>query len=207
MVALLLALLAVSETAPAARNILPGEVSESLTRALAIPGARIVPISWSARATCHIRNASVAHAIDGSGRVAVKYSGRGCAGWGWVQLEVWAETAVTTRAVRPGDALASSFAMIEQEVIHGRMPYVPPDGSVAVRNLPSGTIIRPGDASRSAVVAGDPVKVIVISGVLAVEAQGRRVSCGESRACAVLTSGRHLEGHMDGFGRLIVEVP
>ena len=58
MVAFLLALLAVSDAAPAAQEILPREVSESLTRALAIPGARIVPLSWSAPANCRIRNAS-----------------------------------------------------------------------------------------------------------------------------------------------------
>ena len=207
MVAFLLALLAVSDAAPAAQEILPREVSESLTRALAIPGARIVPISWSAPANCRIRNASVAHAIDGSGRVAVKFSGRGCTGWGWVHLEVWAETAVTTRAVRAGEALAESFALIEQEVRPGRMPYVPPQGAVAVRGLSSGTTINAADVSRSAVVAGDPIKILVVSGVLAVEAQGRRIPCGQSRACAVLSSGKHLEGHMDDGGRLIVEVP
>jgi flagella basal body P-ring formation protein FlgA len=207
MVAFLLALLAVSDAAPAAQEILPREVSESLARALAIPGARIVPLSWSAPANCRIRNASLAHAIDGSGRVAVKFSGRGCTGWGWVRLEVWAETAVTTRAVRAGEALTDSFALIEQEVRPGRVPYVPPQGAVAVRGLSSGTTINAADVSRSAVVAGDPVKILVVSGVLAVEAQGRRIPCGQSRACAVLSSGKHLEGHMDDGGRLIVEVP
>jgi len=207
MVAFLLALLAVSDAAPAAQEILPREVSESLTHALTIPGARIVPLTWSAPVNCRIRNASVAHAIDGSGRVAVKFSGRGCTGWGWVQLEVWAETAVTTRAVRAGESLASSFAMIEQEVRPGRMPYTPSDGAVAVRGLPSGTTIHASDVSRSTVVAGDPVKILVVSGVLAVEAQGRRIPCGQSHACAVLSSGKHLEGQMDDHGRLIVEVP
>src|ERR1039457_4104000 len=82
MVVFLLALLALSEAAPVAQEILPREVSESLTHALAIPGARIVPITWSAPSNCRIQNASVAHAIDGSGRVVVKFSGRGCSGHG-----------------------------------------------------------------------------------------------------------------------------
>jgi len=207
MVAILLALHAVSGLAPSAQNFLPSEVSESLTRALAIPGARIVPISWSGPANCPIRNASVPHAIDGSGRVAVKFAGRGCSGWGWVHLEIWAETAVTTRAVRAGEPLDSSFTQIEQEVRPGRMPFVPPDGAVAVRGLPSGTVIRAADVGKSAVVAGDPVKILVVTGVLAVEAHGRRVPCGQNKACAVLASGKHLEGRMDDVGRLIVEVP
>lgn len=208
MVAFLLALLAVSEAAPVAQEILPREVSESLTHALAIPGARIVPITWSAPTHCRIQNAGVAHAIDGSGRVAIKFSGRGCSGWGWVHLEVWAETAVTTRAVRVGEVLdTSSFAMIDQEVRPGRMPFVPPDGAVAVRVLPAGTTIHAADVSTSAVVAGDPVKIVVAAGAVAIETQGRRVSCARSRACAVLSTGRHVEGHMDDSGRLIVEVP
>jgi flagella basal body P-ring formation protein FlgA len=207
MVAFLLALLAVPESAPAAREILPREVSESLTHALAIPGARIVPITWSAPANCRIQNASVAHAIDGSGRVAVKFSGRGCSGWGWVHLEVWAETAVTTRAVRVGEVLDSSFAMIDQEVRPGHMPFVPPDGTVAVRVLPAGTAICAADVSTSAVVAGDPVKIVVAAGAVAIETQGRRVACARSRTCAVLSTGKHVEGRMDDSGRLIVEVP
>jgi flagella basal body P-ring formation protein FlgA len=207
MVAILLALHAVSGLTPSAQDVLPGVVSESLTRALAVPGARIVPLSWSAPANCPIRNASVAHAIDGSGRVAVKFVGRACSGWGWVHLEVWAETAVTTRAVRVGEALASSFTLLEQEVRPGRMPFVPPEGAVAIRTLPSGTPIHAFDVGKSAVVAGDPIKILVVTGVLAVEAQGRRIPCGEKKACAVLASGKHLEGRMDDVGRLIVEVP
>ena len=207
MVALLLALLAVSDPASAGRDALPSVVNESLVRALAIPGARIVPLSWSAPAGCPIRSANVSRVIDGSGRVAVKFAGRNCSGWGWVRLEVWCETAITTRAVRTGEAVGSGFAMVEREVRPGRMPFVPPAGAVAVRSLPVGTAINPGDVSMSAVVAGDPVKIVVAAGALAVETQGRRVACGGSRACAVLPSGKHVEGRLDDAGHLIVEVP
>ncbi|HEY5285068.1 MAG TPA: hypothetical protein VIM14_19905 [Polyangia bacterium] len=207
MVALLLALFAASDPAPAGREILPSAVSESLTRALAVAGARIVPLSWSAPAGCRVRNASVAHALDGSGRVPVKISGPGCAGWGWAVVEVWAQAAVTTRAVRAGEALNASLAVIEREVKSGHMPYLPSDGAVAIRSLSAGSVVTPADVGKSTIVAGDPVKILVVSGVLAVEAQGRRIPCGQSRACAVLSSGKHLEGHMDDSGRLIVEVP
>ena len=207
MLAVLLALFVASDPAPVGRDILPSAVSESLTRALAVPGARIVPLSWSAPAACRVRNASVAHSLDGSGRVSVRVSGPGCPGWGWAQVEVWAEAAVTTRAVRAGESLNSSFALIEREVRPGHTPYLPPEGAMAIRSLSAGTIINPADVGKSSVVAGDPVKILVVSGVLAVEAQGRRIPCGQSRACAVLSSGKHLEGHMDDSGRLIVEVP
>ena len=207
MVALLLALLATPDLTSASRDMLPSAVSESLTRALAIPGARMVPLSWSASAGCGIRSANVSRAINGSGRVAVKFTGRNCSGWGWVRLEVWAETAITTRVVRTGEAVGSAFAMVEQEVIPGRMPFVPPAGAVAVRSLPIGTFINPGDVSMSAVVAGDPIKIVVAAGALAVETQGRRVACAGGRACAVLPSGKHVEGHLDDAGHLIMEVP
>lgn len=206
MVAFLLALLAVPEAAPAAQEILPREVSESLSHALAIPGARIVPLAWSAPAGCRVRRASVPRAIDGSGRVAVKFVGNNCSGWGWVRLEIWSETAVTTRAMRAGEAVESGFAMVEREVRPGRMPFVPPVGGVAVRSLPAGTALDPRDVSMSSVVAGDPVKVVVAAGAVAIETQGRRVPCAPSRACAVLSTGKHVEGRMDDGGRLIVEV-
>ena len=206
MVGFLLALLAVPDAAPAAQEILPREVSESLSHALAISGARIVPLAWSAPQGCHIRNASVSHPIDGSGRVAVKFAGRNCSGWGWVRLEVWSETAITTRALRAGEAVETGYARVEQEVRSGRMPFVPPAGAVAVRNLPAGTALDPRDVSNSSVVAGDPVKIIVAAGAVAIATQGRRIPCSPSRACAVLASGKHVEGRMDDSGRLIVEV-
>jgi hypothetical protein len=205
-VTLLLAFYAVSQPASAASEFLPSAVSESLSRALTIPGARIVPLSWSAPEGCHIRNASVPHTIDGSGRVAVKFAGKNCTGWGWVRLEVWSETAVTTRALRAGETVETGYAMVEQEVRPGRMPFVPPAGAVAVRNLPAGTALDPRNVSKSSVVAGDPVKIVVAAGAVAIETQGRRVPCSPSRACAVLASGRHVEGRMDDRGRLIVEV-
>jgi hypothetical protein len=204
---LILALFASPELAPAARDVVPSEVSASLTRALVIPGARIVPLSWSAPRHCRIRGASVPHPIDGSGRVAVKLTGEGCAGWGWARLEVRAETAVTTRAVRAGEILAPALAVVEKEIKPGRVPFVPVRGAVAVRALSTGTVVEPNDVSGSAVVAGDPVKIVVVAGVLAVETQGRRTTCGRGRACAVLPSGKHVEGEMDEGGRLIVEVP
>jgi hypothetical protein len=207
MVVSLLALLAASASAPAAGAILPSEVSETLTRSLTIPGGRIVPLAWSTSDNCRIRTASIPRAIQGSGRIAVKFAGTNCTGWGWVRLEVWAETAVTTRAIRAGESMATAIALVEKEMKPGHMPFIPPDGSVAARMLPAGTSVSQGDVSRSAVVAGDRVKIVVMSGILAIETQGRRVACPANRACAVLPSGKRVEGHMDDTGRLIVEVP
>jgi hypothetical protein len=207
MTTLLLAVLALSPTTSGDAAALPGEVGESLARSLAVPGGRIVPLSWSSSGNCRIRSVSVPRAIEGSGRFAVKYAGSNCSGWGWVRLEVWAETAVTTRALRAGEPLSSGIAIVEKEMKPGRMPFVPGEGMLAARMLPAGTMVGPADVSRSAVVAGDRIKILVMSGFLAVETQGRRVACPSPRACAVLPTGKHVEGRMDGNGRLIVEVP
>ena len=43
----LLALLAASGASSDVREALPGEVSESLQHALAVPSARIVPVRWT----------------------------------------------------------------------------------------------------------------------------------------------------------------
>jgi hypothetical protein len=207
MVALLLALLAASPAQPTAGEPLPGEVRESLARALVVPGARLVPVRFTAPATCRVSSASVARPIDGSGRVAVKIAGRGCSGWAWAEVQVWAETSVTTRVVRAGDPLGPASTVVEREIRSGQVPFVVGADAVASRTLPLGNVIQPGDVSRSSVTLGDQVKVVFLSGTVAIETQGRRSGCLRGRDCAILSSGRHVEGHLDEAGRLIVEVP
>lgn len=206
-VALLLALLAASPAQPMAGDILPSEVSEALTRALAVPGSRLVLVRFTAPAGCRVASASVPRPIDGSGRVAVKISGRGCSGWGWAEVAVWAETSVTTRVVRPGEPLAPASKVVEREIRSGQVPFVIGADAVASRVLPLGIVIQPGDVSRSSAILGDQIKVVFLAGAVAIETQGRRSGCLRGRDCAILASGRHVEGHIDEVGRLIVEVP
>jgi hypothetical protein len=47
----------------------------------------------------------------------------------------------------------------------------------------------------------------LVSGAVSIETHGRRSQCLHGRDCAVLSSGKHVEGHIDEGGRLIVEVP
>ena len=207
MIALQLALLVASSTVPTAQEILPGEVSESLQRALVVPAGRIVPLRWTASPQCRVASASVPRPIDGSGRVAVRVSGRGCSGWGWVELQVWAETSVTTRVVRAGERLASASAVVEREIRSGQLPFIVPEDGVASHILPMGAAIGSADVSRNMVTLGDPIKVVFVAGTVAIETQGRLTNCLRTRDCAVLSSGKHVEGHIDDGGRLIVEVP
>ncbi len=207
MVALLLVFFAASSAVPTAREILPGEVSESLQRALVVPSGRIVPVRWTAPAGCRVTSAAVPRPIDGSGRIPVRVSGRGCSGWGWVDLQVWAETSVTTRVVRTGEVLASAAIVVEHEIRPGHLPFIAPPDAIASRTLPMGSPIDATDVSRSTVALGDPIKVVFVAGAVTIETQGRRSNCLRTRDCAVLPSGKHVEGHIDEGGRLIVEVP
>jgi hypothetical protein len=205
MIASLLALFAASSVVPTARDILPSEVSESLSRALVVPSGRIVPLRWAAPAGCRVASASVPRPIDGSGRVAVRVTGRGCTAWGWVELQVWAQTSVTTRAVRAGETLASAATVMEREIRPGHLPFIAPRDAVASRGLPAGRTIDANDVTRTNVSLGDPIKVVFVSGAVAIEADARRTQCLRDRDCAVLRSGKHVEGHIDEGGRLIVE--
>lgn len=209
MVAVLLALHAVSGLAPSTQNVLPGVVSESLAQALAVSDARVVALTWTAPTTCRVQSASVQQPITGSGRVAVKVAGKNCAAWGWAQIQVWAKVAVTTRPVRVGEALTPAVTILEREVMSGRPPIIPSEGAVAARSLPSGVALSVNDVSGSTAVvgAGESVKVLIASGAVAIEAQGRRIACLRNRACAVLATGKHVEGRWDERGRLIVELP
>jgi hypothetical protein len=58
----------------------------------------------------------------------------------------------------------------------------------------------------SALSAGGAVRVVVRSGLVVLEQTGRFVPCGAGRACAVLPSGKHVEGRLED-GRVVVEVP
>jgi hypothetical protein len=206
LLALLLATAAASHPTGAAN--LPPEVSEVLSRALTVPGARIVPLGWAPQlpAGCVLRQAVLGGTVTGSGRMPVKLYGQNCTGWGWVRFEVWAPAAITTRPVRAGERLQPALAVEDREIRSGHAGFVPPQAALAARDLPRGTLLEPSHVAGATLASGESVKVIVMSGPLAIEVQGRAISCGAGRLCAVLPSGRHVEGHLEE-GRLLVDVP
>lgn len=195
--------------APAVAAELPEEVQRAVVGAVTVAGARVVPLSYrpSLPRGCAVTKASVARPLETSGRVAVKLTGQGCTGWAWVRVELWAPVPVTTRAVREGERLAGAFATVEKEIGRGRSPVEVPEGAIAARGLNAGQIIEASHLrAAQAPAAGETVKVVVHTGTLMVETTGRSVACGRGRACAVLPSGRHVEGRMVD-GQLLVEVP
>jgi flagella basal body P-ring formation protein FlgA len=124
-----------------------------------------------------------------------------------VELQVWAKTSVTTRAVRAGEAVAPASMLEEREIRAGHPPFIVPFDAIAVRSLPVGAAVGSLDVARTRVSPGDPIKVVFVAGALAIETMGRRTQCVRSRDCAVLASGKHVEGEIDENGTLVVEVP
>jgi flagella basal body P-ring formation protein FlgA len=127
-------------------------------------------------------------------------------GWGWARIEVWAPVASLQRSVRAGEALQPALVVQDREIRLGRAGFLPPEGATASRDLPAGTVLGPEHVAGSRLAAGETVKVIVLNGGLVVETQGRALNCGAGKICAVLSSGRHVEGRLQD-GRLMVELP
>lgn len=204
---LLLALLTLAPRAAADAPV-PPLVQTALDDALLVAGARAVVMGYEPRtpARCTPQSAQVPRPIAGSGKVAVKLLGKGCSGWAWAKVQVMAPALVTTRPVRAGEPLDGAVTSMEREVSTGRTPAVLSAGAVASRALPRGLMLEAGHIRGAGPGAGDAIKVIVRSGPLVIEAHGRSVSCGRGRVCAVLPSGKHVEGQLVA-GSLLVEVP
>jgi len=113
---------------------------------------------------------------------------------------------VARRAIRAGEGLADAVRTEEREIKPGHVPAIVSAASVAERALGAGQMIEAEAVRAPGPRAGEPVKVLVVSGPLVIEQIGRVVACGRGRTCAVLPSGKHLEGTLDN-GRLRVELP
>jgi hypothetical protein len=196
--------------APAARAevTLPPEVQAAMNNAVAIAGARVVPVSYtpSSGRPCQASAAVIGRPIDGGGRFAVKLTGEGCTAWAWLKVDVWAQVPITTRLVREGERLDDAVTFVDRQIISGRAPVSLSSESVAARSIARGQAVMPEQVKRSSGNAGDTVKVLVQSGALAVETTGRLVACGRDKSCAVLASGKHVEGRLTE-GRLMVVLP
>jgi hypothetical protein len=192
---------------PRVEVTLPAPVQAAVDSAVALSGARVVPVSYapSGGRPCEATSASINRPIDGSGRFAVKLSGSGCTAWAWLKVDVWAQVPVTTRLVREGERLDDAVTFVERPVTAGRAPAALSAESVAAHPIARGQALYPSDVKRTGGNAGDTVKVLVQSGALVVETSGRIVGCGHDRTCAVLASGKHVEGRLQD-GHLVVEL-
>ncbi|MDX2010860.1 MAG: hypothetical protein SFW67_11735 [Myxococcaceae bacterium] len=130
--------------------------------------------------------------IEGTGRIAVRLTGRGCSAWGWATVRVLATQAVITRDVRPGEALDGAVRLEEREWRRGTAPAPALEGAVAARALSRGTWLRDLDV-RFGPPPGTPITVRVVVNAISIEQRGTVVSCGRD-VCATLPSGKRVSG-------------
>ena len=186
----------------------------ALTAALSVPGARaeLVALRPSVPAGCAATALESPRPVATSGEVALRVTGAQatgapCTGWAWARVRVVARVPVAARALREGDPLDSTtYAVAEREVVAGRPPVLDiPAGATASRRIAAGTALEDVHL-RIGPPPGASVTVLLRVGALAVEQEGRSVPCTRGRACALLPSGRRVEGRFDG-ARLLVEAP
>ncbi|HEY8926676.1 MAG TPA: hypothetical protein VIU64_19970, partial [Polyangia bacterium] len=79
-------------------------------------------------------------------------------------------------------------------------------GATADRALVAGQVVETDMVRAPGPRPGDPVKVVLVAGALAIEQTGRAVPCARNHNCAVLPSGKHVDGAFVD-GRLLVQMP
>lgn len=196
----------------------PGTPAGAVAVALTAPGARaevgepkITSGALSGGQPCHPARWSALRPVAASGQAALRFTGATeagtpCVGYAWAPVRVLAPAATASRAVRAGEPLEGAVQVSELEVRPGQRPVADlPPGAVAVRDLKAGTPIDES-ALRVGPAPGSPVAVLVRAGALTIEQPGRAIPCPRGLACALLPSGRRVEGRMAG-GRLLVEIP
>jgi hypothetical protein len=194
-----LALAAASPQAAVEEALTPGRRAEVAAPQVS-SGRDCRPESWS---TLRPTTASGPAALRFAGADA---AGRPCEGFAWAKVTVLAPTPVVTRALEVGDPLEGGVAWEEREVRPGRLPPAAlPEGATAARRLRPGAVLEE-TSYRVGPRPGTALAVVLSSGALSIEQVGRSVPCSRGRACAVLPSGRRVEGRL-ADGRILVEVP
>jgi hypothetical protein len=200
------AALAALAVAVSAGEAVPAPVRAAVEGALAVRGARaeVVQVRGAVPPGCAIARAELPRAVEASGDVPLRVAGAGeggepCEAWVWARVRVTAPALVTTRAVAAGDALEGATAPADREVLPGR-PLVAalPPGAAADRALAAGTALAP-EHLRVGPKPGEPVRVVLRTAGIEIAQDGRAASCRRGRACALLPSGRRVEGSfLDG---------
>ena len=206
-------LVAVLLAAPGPAADVAPPVRVAVDTALALEGARaeVVDLAGSLPSPCALARAEVQAPIAASGRVAMHLfgadaGGRACEAWAWARVRVRAPSLVTTRALADGDALDGAVAPMEREVQPGRPPLpVLPEGAIAARALPAGAAVADADI-RVGARPGETVAVVLREGALTIEQEGRAIACRRGRVCALLPSGRRVEGVWHD-GRIVLGSP
>ncbi len=183
-------------------------VVETLQAALAVPGARLEVERFDAPAKCVPAALEAVRPVQASGRVALRVRGEGCPGWAWAEVRVFANALVAKKQIVEGELLKDAVDHQEREVTVGHAFLTELfDGAKAARTIAKGTAIEEHLAARAgALKPGASVQVEVHAGALVLVQPARVASCARGAACAVLPSGKRVEGRLVA-GRIIVEAP
>jgi flagella basal body P-ring formation protein FlgA len=196
----------------ATAGTVPLAVEKALRSAVGTEGARLEVTSLRGPSRCEAVRAEVDKPIAASGLVPLRIEGHApdgahCAGLGVAEVRLFAPVWLTQRALGPGEAVEGSVVRLEREVRAGHAPLSEvAEGLVAARALPAGTILEAPLVQDPAWRPGASVRVVLQSGALAVVQVGRIVPCVPGRGCAVLPSGRRVEGRRAN-GELHLEMP
>lgn len=148
---------------------------------------------------CRIERAE-APALKMSGRVAVKLRGvtasnKSCSGWAWARIRLFSKAFVLARDVQRGESVSKASREEERELSSSKKFLSSiPEGSTAVRALPKGTVLDESHLKSSGPQLGRPVTVVVKTDTLTVVQQGRSAPCSKGKSCAVLPTGKRVEG-------------
>jgi len=173
--------------------------------------ARVKVVSLRMPHGCKAESARIERPVSASGSLTVKLQGstkRGepCEGWVRASVSLTAPVMVTTRVVRTGESLDSATTVQWQEIRAGAQPAAPVAGGIAARTMMSGQVVDASSVRSNKPSAGSQVRVSIRMGALSVEQIGRLVECGNTHFCAVLPSGKRVEGALEN-DRLVVMVP
>ncbi|HTP30190.1 MAG TPA: hypothetical protein VMK12_31600 [Anaeromyxobacteraceae bacterium] len=188
-------------------------IQAAFSGAIALPGARaeVIEVVGDLPARCVLTHAETPQPVAFSTRMPLHLfgsdpAGETCDAWAFARVRVKAPSLVTTRPVAEGAPLDGAVAPSEREVLPGRpLLAALPEGAVAARALATGTVLDDSHL-RLGPRPGDPVAVALRAGALLVEQQGQAVACRRGRACALLPSGRRVEGQWHD-GRILLEEP
>lgn len=192
---------------------LPAPVEQAL-RAAAAPGVRIQASGFRlpAAPTCAVEEAQADHTLTRSEPVALHVrghlpNGETCSGTGWASVRAFGNLLILSVPVAAGGALEHAARLEERELTR-LQPAVAelPSGAVASRALAAGSALSRFDVREAGPNPGAMVTVVLHHGALSLSQEGRAVPCSRGHACALLPSGRRVEGAwLDG--RIVWEVP
>jgi hypothetical protein len=191
----------------------PPFVTDVIRHAVPQPEARVIVLRYApnAPAGCAVSSAIALTVPSGSGDATLKLmghdaSGAPCEGWARVHASISVPAFLTTTAVAAGSPLAGATSIVDRPwrpAVH-LITELPP-GAVAAEALPAGTPVEVHHLRHEGPAPGEAVTVELVMGDITIEQSATLAPCSPGRDCALLPSGKRVEGQLQG-DRLRVEL-